>query len=111
LWIRGLSEQVEGGWILNGQKRWIGNATFADVAVIFARNLQTNQINGYATFRLPGSLFVHKIFCVNHIETTSSSSHLICTCLYDDGCDHPVSSLELLTMAKNNFFLAMNIAP
>ncbi|CAL9002819.1 hypothetical protein GBA52_019136 [Prunus armeniaca] len=38
---------VEGGWILEGQKRWIGNSTFADVLVIFARNTTTNQINGY----------------------------------------------------------------
>lgn len=38
--------QVEGGWLLNGQKRWIGNSTFADVHVVFARNTETNQING-----------------------------------------------------------------
>ncbi|MCD9637866.1 Acyl-coenzyme A oxidase 4, peroxisomal [Datura stramonium] len=36
-----------GGWILEGQKRWIGNNTFADVLVIFARNTATNQINGF----------------------------------------------------------------
>jgi len=42
-----LNEQVEGGWILEGQKRWIGNSTFADVLVVFARNATTNQINGY----------------------------------------------------------------
>lgn len=40
------NNQVEGGWILDGQKRWIGNSTFADVLVIFARNTSTNQING-----------------------------------------------------------------
>lgn len=39
--------KVQGGWLLNGQKRWIGNSTFADVSVIFARNTQTNQINGF----------------------------------------------------------------
>lgn len=38
-------DQVAGGWILEGQKRWIGNSTFADVLVIFARNTTTNQIN------------------------------------------------------------------
>ena len=27
----------EGGYILNGEKKWIGNASFADVAVIWAR--------------------------------------------------------------------------
>ena len=29
--------------MLNGQKRWIGNATFADVICIWARNLDTKQ--------------------------------------------------------------------
>jgi glutamine synthetase len=42
-----MHEQVDGGWQLNGQKRWIGNSTFADVAIIFARNTRTNQINGF----------------------------------------------------------------
>ncbi|KAG2686035.1 hypothetical protein I3760_10G156400 [Carya illinoinensis] len=39
--------KVEGGWILKGQKRWIGNSTFADLLVVFARNTTTNQINGF----------------------------------------------------------------
>ncbi|KAE8713239.1 Acyl-coenzyme A oxidase 4, peroxisomal [Hibiscus syriacus] len=41
------ARMVGGGWILDGQKRWIGNNTFADVLVVFARNTTTNQINGY----------------------------------------------------------------
>ena len=36
--------QVEGGWVLNGRKRWIGNATFADVIVIWARSSETKQV-------------------------------------------------------------------
>ena len=39
--------QVEGGWVLNGCKRWIGNATFAEVVVVWARNLSTKQINAF----------------------------------------------------------------
>ncbi|KAK6943480.1 Acyl-CoA dehydrogenase/oxidase C-terminal [Dillenia turbinata] len=45
--LKTTATKVEGGWILEGQKRWIGNSTFADVLVIFARNTTTNQINGY----------------------------------------------------------------
>ncbi|OAY43730.1 acyl-coenzyme A oxidase 4, peroxisomal [Manihot esculenta] len=45
--LKTTATKVEGGWILEGQKRWIGNSTFADVLVIFARNTSTNQINGY----------------------------------------------------------------
>ena len=35
------------GWLLTGEKKWIGNATFADVIVIWARNEETNQVNGF----------------------------------------------------------------
>ncbi|XP_012486237.1 acyl-coenzyme A oxidase 4, peroxisomal [Gossypium raimondii] len=45
--LKTTATKVEGGWILEGQKRWIGNSTFADVLVIFARNTTTNQISGY----------------------------------------------------------------
>mmetsp|Transcript_19714 Transcript_19714/g.26669 ORF Transcript_19714/g.26669 Transcript_19714/m.26669 type:complete len:119 (+) Transcript_19714:392-748(+) len=31
------ARKVEGGWLLNGEKRWIGNATFGDV-IVWARN-------------------------------------------------------------------------
>ena len=31
------ARKVEGGWVLNGTKRWIGNATLGDV-IVWARN-------------------------------------------------------------------------
>src|SRR5271157_5113692 len=34
-------------WRLNGQKKWIGNATFADLTVIWARDEATNQVKGF----------------------------------------------------------------
>lgn len=34
-------------WILNGQKKWIGNATFSDVTVIWARDVDDNQVKGF----------------------------------------------------------------
>ncbi|XP_028075965.1 acyl-coenzyme A oxidase 4, peroxisomal-like isoform X1 [Camellia sinensis] len=45
--LKTTATKVTGGWILEGQKRWIGNSTFADVLVIFARNTTTKQINGF----------------------------------------------------------------
>lgn len=42
-------------WILNGAKRWIGNATFSDWVVIFARDLSDNQVKGFMVdTSLPG---------------------------------------------------------
>ena len=34
-------------WVLNGQKKWIGNAAFADVIIIWARDLDDNQVKGF----------------------------------------------------------------
>jgi len=34
-------------WILNGRKRWIGNATFADLTVIWARDVDDDQVKGF----------------------------------------------------------------
>lgn len=45
--LKTIATKVDGGWVIEGQKRWIGNSTFADVLVIFARNTSTNQINGF----------------------------------------------------------------
>ncbi|WP_432412030.1 acyl-CoA dehydrogenase family protein [Rasiella sp. SM2506] len=34
-------------WILNGQKKWIGNATFSDLTIIWAREKVTNAVKGF----------------------------------------------------------------
>src|SRR5262245_25562436 len=34
-------------WVLNGEKKWIGNATFADVVIIWARNLDDGNVTGF----------------------------------------------------------------
>ncbi|CDF78630.1 glutaryl-CoA dehydrogenase [Formosa agariphila KMM 3901] len=40
-------KKVGDEWILNGQKKWIGNATFADVIIIWARDVDSNQAKGF----------------------------------------------------------------
>ncbi|KAJ1396181.1 Acyl-CoA dehydrogenase, conserved site [Sesbania bispinosa] len=59
--LKTTATKVEGGWILEGQKRWIGNSTFADLLVVFARNTTTNQINGYIVKKDAPGLTVTKI--------------------------------------------------
>ena len=42
-------------WILNGAKRWIGNATFSDWVVIYARDVADNQVKAFLVdTALPG---------------------------------------------------------
>jgi glutaryl-CoA dehydrogenase len=37
----------DGEWVINGQKKWIGNATFADYIIIWARDLEDGQVKGF----------------------------------------------------------------
>jgi glutaryl-CoA dehydrogenase len=34
-------------WVLDGQKKWIGNATFADYVIIWARSTEDGQVKGF----------------------------------------------------------------
>ena len=34
-------------WIINGQKKWIGNAPWCDISIIWARDLADNQVKGF----------------------------------------------------------------
>lgn len=34
-------------WVLNGEKRWIGNATFSDITVIWAKDTADGQVKGF----------------------------------------------------------------
>src|SRR5215211_4678000 len=38
--------EKDGGYVLSGEKKWIGNASFSDVAVIWART-EDNKISGF----------------------------------------------------------------
>jgi glutaryl-CoA dehydrogenase len=42
-------------WILHGVKKWIGNATFADVTVIWARDVEDGNVKGFLVEKdMPG---------------------------------------------------------
>jgi glutaryl-CoA dehydrogenase len=47
---RGLNttaERTGDTWTINGAKRWIGNATFADIVVIWARDVADEKVKGF----------------------------------------------------------------
>jgi glutaryl-CoA dehydrogenase len=48
-------------WILNGQKTWIGNSTFADINVIWAREEGSNRIKGFVVGKDNPGFSVEKI--------------------------------------------------
>ncbi len=45
--IRTTARRVGDRYVLNGAKRWIGNATFADVVVIWAQDEETGKMGGF----------------------------------------------------------------
>ncbi len=55
------AKRTENGWLLNGQKKWIGNATFADVIIIWARDLDDGEVKGFLVRKDSPGLFVEKI--------------------------------------------------
>jgi glutaryl-CoA dehydrogenase len=34
-------------WVLNGSKRWIGNATFSDITIIWAKDVEDSEVKGF----------------------------------------------------------------
>ncbi len=48
-------------WTLNGQKKWIGNATFADVIIIWAEDEEDKQVKGFLVRKDNPGLQVEKM--------------------------------------------------
>jgi glutaryl-CoA dehydrogenase len=48
-------------WLLNGQKKWIGNSTWGDVTIIWARDLADNQVKGFIVENKNAGFHVEKI--------------------------------------------------
>ncbi|OMH24190.1 acyl-CoA dehydrogenase [Tersicoccus phoenicis] len=52
---RTTAERQGDTWVLNGAKRWIGNATFSDWVVIYARDVADNKVKAFLVdTSLPG---------------------------------------------------------
>jgi glutaryl-CoA dehydrogenase len=48
-------------WVINGEKKWIGNATFADINVIWARDEASGQVKGFVVGKDNPGFSVKKI--------------------------------------------------
>jgi glutaryl-CoA dehydrogenase len=48
-------------WILNGQKKWIGNSTWGDVTIIWARDVADGQVKGFIVENKTAGFKVEKI--------------------------------------------------
>ncbi len=49
------------GWVLNGQKKWIGNSTFSDITIVWARDLDDDEVKGFIVRKDNPGFSVEKI--------------------------------------------------
>jgi len=60
--LKTTAKKVEGGYVLNGSKRWIGNATFADYIIVWAKNVdEGDKIQGFVVTKGSKGLKTSKI--------------------------------------------------
>ncbi|MEV4148906.1 acyl-CoA dehydrogenase family protein [Amycolatopsis sp. NPDC049691] len=45
--MRTVAKRDGDSWVLDGAKKWIGNATFADYVVVWARDVDDNHVKGF----------------------------------------------------------------
>jgi glutaryl-CoA dehydrogenase len=45
--LRTTAKREGDSWVLNGAKRWIGNATFSDITIIWAKDVEDSQVKGF----------------------------------------------------------------
>ncbi|MFC7522520.1 acyl-CoA dehydrogenase family protein [Parapedobacter sp. GCM10030251] len=55
------ARKTASGWVLNGQKKWIGNAPFADVTIIWAKDMEDGEVKGFLVRKGTPGFFVEKI--------------------------------------------------
>lgn len=48
-------------WTINGEKKWIGNATFADYIIIWAKDVDDHMVKGFIVDRTTDGLTTEKI--------------------------------------------------
>src|SRR5699024_1498210 len=49
------AQQTDNGWVINGQKRWIGAGTIADFSLVWARDVADDKVKGFLVrMDLPG---------------------------------------------------------
>ena len=76
------ARRVGDGWVLDGRKRWIGNGSFADLVVIWARDVSDNSVKGFVVEKgTPGfeaEVMQHKIALrvVQNAMITLSDCHV-----------------------------------
>ena len=72
------------GWILNGAKRWIGNATFADLTIIWARDVADDSVKGFVVEKDTPGFVATKIENKASLRTVQNADIVLTDCRVDE---------------------------
>ncbi len=79
--MRTTAKRTAGGWLLNGAKRWIGNATFADLTVIWARDVDDDAVKGFIVEKGTPGFVATKIENKASLRTVQNADIVLTDCL------------------------------
>ena len=68
-------------WILNGEKKWIGNATWGDITIIWARDVADNQVKGFIVENKTPGFIAEKIENKMALRVTQNAHIILKDCV------------------------------
>lgn len=92
-------------WIINGQKKWIGNATFSDVTIIWAREEKTNAVKGFLVRKGNPGYKAEKMADKMALRTVQNALITLTNCKVPEEdrlqkCDHFSDTAQALKMTR-----------
>lgn len=92
-------------WVLNGQKKWIGNATFSDVTIIWARDEESNQVKGFLVRKGNPGFKAEKMENKMALRTTQNAIITLTNCEVPESdrlekCDSFKDTAKVLKMTR-----------
>jgi glutaryl-CoA dehydrogenase len=75
-----------GHWVLNGAKKWIGNGTFADLVIIWARDADDGKVKGFVVEKGTPGFATAKIEGKVALRTVQNADITLDDCVVDE--DH-----------------------
>jgi len=68
-------------WVLNGAKRWIGNGTFADLVIVWARDVEDNAVKGFVVDKGTSGFTATKMEGKLALRTVQNADITLADCL------------------------------
>lgn len=92
-------------WVINGQKKWIGNATFSDVTIIWAREENTNAVKGFLVRKGNAGYKAEKMANKMALRTVQNALITLTDCKVPESdrlqkCDHFKDTAKVLKMTR-----------